>query len=723
MFQHCQRCVLIVLLLGALTGSTLAQGPLLRYPFDEGGAPASTRNFGSLATGSSPLAGHTLGGRALNGSFALTGVPGAANQVTTPFLVNLGNSSFTLGFCLNTQANNGVFQYIGGDGAGSGWRIFINGSAGVGNIRMTGFGTTLDIAGGAGATGWAHVVWAYDAGAGQVRGYLNGVATSSGAAGPLALNSGLTYLIGRHSAAATSLQAGSLVDDFRLYDRALSVAEIGRWAEHCRVEFRKVMLTEVSWGDPDGVEITNFTSAAVNLNNWRVRWQDSAGTILTSSPINVVIGANEAIVVGETGVFPGILPGVQVLPRLPSIGATSEPITVGLFDTADTVVDEVRVSDTGGAHPGFTFGGSFRGLAVRGVVSGTSFEVGVERIWGLDSNSGGDWTDQPNRSLGLENRSSGPRGTDPISIASVRITETDDSPDFIELRNNGAGSVNLQDWFLHCSAFNNSSHDVIRPFATSTSMPAGTFLVLGDGAAMPAELPGGVPYINVAPSNIPWVGSEYDCALYDRFGRLVDLMRTTGPTSEMLHNEPRAPSHWADFLGGAGRADFSGSPADDAVARISVTTDSDRGSDWAPCFGRTMGSSNTNLVLSEAGHGLSGAFQDLDVRVTEGLFTGDGNSVIINAGPTRAGATYSFFISLANLQGTGPMLGLGPDAILNYLTFSVIPPFTGTLDAQGSARYDFPIGTVPSGIHGECIFVLLQSGQLAARTLVVPFDT
>jgi hypothetical protein len=253
-------------------------------------------------------------------------------------------------------------------------------------------------------------------------------------------------------------------------------------------------------------------------------------------------------------------------------------------------------------------------------------------------------------------------------------------------------------------------------------MPSGTFLVLGDTPAMPAELPGGVPYVNVTPSDFDWGSEEYGCALYDNFGRLVDIMRATRIMSDMLLNEPRAPSHWADFLGGAGHEEFTGSTADDAVARIN-TLDFHRGSDWAPCFGRTMGSNNTNLAVSQAGNGLSGAFQDLDVRLTEGLFTGNGNSVIINAGPTRAGATYSFFISLVDLQGEGPVFGLGADAILNYLTFSVIPPFTGTLDAQGSARYDFPIGTLPSGIHGECIFVLLQSGQLAARTLVVPFDT
>ena len=50
-------------------------------------------------------------------------------------------------------------------------------------------------------------------------------------------------------------------------------------------ETAKVMITEVSTGNPDCVEITNFGSSAVSLTNWKVRWRDASN--VDSTPLNV----------------------------------------------------------------------------------------------------------------------------------------------------------------------------------------------------------------------------------------------------------------------------------------------------------------------------------------------------------------------------------------------------------------------------------------------------
>ena len=49
--------------------------------------------------------------------------------------------------------------------------------------------------------------------------------------------------------------------------------------------FDKVMITEVSWGEPDGVEITNFAGQVQDLSAWRLIWSDPFGSF-GSGPIS-----------------------------------------------------------------------------------------------------------------------------------------------------------------------------------------------------------------------------------------------------------------------------------------------------------------------------------------------------------------------------------------------------------------------------------------------------
>ncbi len=475
-------------------------------------------------------------------------------------------------------------------------------------------------------------------------------------------------------------------------------------------EPRKIMITEVSWG-VGGVEVTNFGPIPVNLAGWRLLWKD--GTVLESAPLDTVIQEGEIIVVKESGGSFAETPATtQVLERWGGLPTSSEDLTVALVTPSGVVLDEVRISDTAGSHTEGSLGGGFRGLATRGTVSTASLGC-CERIWGLDSNAGADWTEQRGTSMGLENRSSGPRGTDPIPVPLVRINEIDGAADYVELVNRQSALVDLHRWTLLALGDQGTTHQVIRPFPYRTELSLHEYVVIGNAAASPSELPSSTGYVNLSllgTSFLPFSSEELECALYDAYGRLVDLVRTTGHDDNVRINHPRAPSAWDAFTGAAGRSAMGAA----CIGRFG--SDSDTGADWYPTIERSMGSANSNWAIS----GSIGTAHGLDVRLHDGGT--DGVTMIINAGSSRAGYRWSFLFSAGHLQGQGPFFGLGASAIANYTALSTTPPWFGFLDSEGSARLDIPI--IGPGFKSDDIFILQSpGGDVAAVSEIIEFDT
>jgi hypothetical protein len=700
-------------------GLAPAQGPVLHYAFDEGGSPATTDNVGSFAPGASPiLGGMTMTSNSANGTPCLVGVGGSTSEVTTPYTVNLGNASWTLGFFIDNSANPDGFQYVMGENLNGGWRVFTNGGAGMGNIRMAGGGiTTADIDGGAGDSGWVHVAWVHDTLVNRIYAYLDGVNVLTVLNANPSLTSGAAMHIGRNL--GSSLLAGTRLEDFRFYERALSTSEVAAWSAggtSSVADFSKVMISEVSPGTPDCVELTNHDSAVLALTGWRVKWRVGS-TFTTSTPLNVSIAPGESIVV--THVTPSndpIPPGTQVLNRFTGPTVTTDTaFSVGLLDAIGTVVDEVRVAGPSGLTQPGPLGGRFRGTASWAQIfpAGGTF-MSFERIWGLDSDAGADWTQQAVRSLGRENRSSGPRGVDPIAVSVVRINEIDDSPDLIELFNPGTIPAYVGEAFLIMHS-NQGANAVLRSIPTGTFVPPNGFLVLGEAVTPPTEIPPGVGYLNIG--TMPFTSNPLSCALYDRFGRLLDVVRTTSASGQVVHNHPRAPSHWGDFGGAAGRNDNGG---DDAIGRDQNGSDTNTGADFRPIYARTMGSVNTAASFAGAG----GFGDRFDVRLNE-TAAGQGLQAIINAGPALTISKYNFLVSSTHSNGLGPFFGLGADAFTNLPVFYDVPPFSGFLDYAGSGRIDFDPGSLPPGVNADFIFVLQDPGTsaLLLRTLVLEFDT
>ena len=481
--------------------------------------------------------------------------------------------------------------------------------------------------------------------------------------------------------------------------------------------FRKVMVTEVSWGEPDCVELANFSLAMVDISGWKAHWEMPGIEYIGSPlPAGTVLAPGECIVLKENGGWfaPALSTpaGTQSALHFPSISSNDEAFWVTLRDANGNRVDEVLISDTSGSYPA-AYTGSFFGLARRGPGGSGS----VERIWGLDSNQGDDWTEQQGHTMGRENTSSGPRGDMYIWFAhpDVRINEIapDGSDDFIEIHNPTAYNLSLSGWFFYASSSQASTHTIIIPFPGDAVLGPGEYAIIGDASAPLFTLPSGVRYYR-SPQNIPFGSGELECALYTSGGHLVDIVRTTGAQNRLVHNAPRAPSHWADFTGAARR--YGQSPGSTGIARDSLGSDSNSGSDWRPVYAHTLGYTNSNFATASLDLG-----DPFDVRINDACL-GGGLQVIVNAGTAHAFDYYNFLLSFENNQGTGSFLGLGADALDIYYSLQVFFA-TLVLDANGSARIDLPVAPLP---QMEFIFLLRDGapgGPLIARTMVLDFET
>ena len=221
----------LVLAVVIMTMSTArAQFPnLIYYKFDEGtGVGGTTLNEASPGVGTmnSVVNNHSLDAGVGQFSGGLSCAPTAAttNFVDTGWPTNFGMSSWTISFWLDTTGQSGTaLSYCFGDSGASSFRCFTNGVAGTGNIALRGAVADTYLPGG--ATGGPHVItWVYDATVPEVRGYLDGVLGITTAQAQLNITTGTGLRVGGYN--TSSFQPGCVIDEFRVYDYALTQAEI-----------------------------------------------------------------------------------------------------------------------------------------------------------------------------------------------------------------------------------------------------------------------------------------------------------------------------------------------------------------------------------------------------------------------------------------------------------------------------------------------------------------
>lgn len=212
--------------------SAHAQTPdLLYYQFDEPSG-TDTANTATPGVGSNPasVGTHVLtatGGQ-FGGALGSVGGAGATSFVNTGWATQLPGD-FTIAFWLDLTASTTTnpFMYLLGDSTAGSLRCFTNGAAGVGNLtlRSTPWATGVIVPGGADMTAPRHIAFVYSSGAGELRGYRDGVRVAT-ATVPAATYTGTgPFRVGAYSTASPMVN-GVKLDEFRMYSSALTDAEI-----------------------------------------------------------------------------------------------------------------------------------------------------------------------------------------------------------------------------------------------------------------------------------------------------------------------------------------------------------------------------------------------------------------------------------------------------------------------------------------------------------------
>ncbi|MBS1623060.1 MAG: LamG domain-containing protein, partial [Bacteroidetes bacterium] len=192
------------------TGSTV--------PNDASAPPSGTATgilMGSLTQGSTGQCGGAVIG---------TGNSSSTDYVNTGWAPNL-TGSWTFSFWSSNISSTAALYYIFGDANSNSFRCFTNGVAGPNNWILRGAGLT-DIYLNGGATAAPPInTFVYDQTANNVYAYLDGVLVNTVAqTAPAIVGTGPFKFVGY--SANIGAPAGGLYDEFRVYSRALTAAEV-----------------------------------------------------------------------------------------------------------------------------------------------------------------------------------------------------------------------------------------------------------------------------------------------------------------------------------------------------------------------------------------------------------------------------------------------------------------------------------------------------------------
>ncbi len=257
---------MILACLFCMTGLlTLAQAvpEYMYYKFD---ATGNQQNFASAPVGNNPatLTGQTVGstgqfGTALEGN----GATSTSNRLNTGWATNLPSTGWTISFWLNNfPATSSTTFYYFGDNTAQSFRCFTGGVAGNGNLLIRGTGLTdCPINNISPGPIVIHVVYTGL----EMKVYKNGVFSNSVTESAAVTLSGAgPFLVGGYSS-SNSINTGTLMDEFRLYNRVLTDTEIAAtWNQQLPLVTGPVVVTTAATS-VTGVGAT--LNGTVNANN------------------------------------------------------------------------------------------------------------------------------------------------------------------------------------------------------------------------------------------------------------------------------------------------------------------------------------------------------------------------------------------------------------------------------------------------------------------------
>ena len=203
------------------------QPELLHYKFNGSGTTVPNLALTPPAgTATATISGgQSQGGTGIcDGTLIGTGGSSNSDFVNTNWATNLTGTSWTISLKLANITPGTSLDYLFGDNTAGSFRCFANGAAGAGNLLLRGNINDVIITGGA-ATAAHTSTFVYDAVAGNIKGYLDGTLVTTVAQTPVAISGTGPFKVGGYSG-SSGLPAGSLLDEFRLYSRALSAADV-----------------------------------------------------------------------------------------------------------------------------------------------------------------------------------------------------------------------------------------------------------------------------------------------------------------------------------------------------------------------------------------------------------------------------------------------------------------------------------------------------------------
>jgi hypothetical protein len=260
--KHFTHFISLALLLFLSTGFLVAQSipnpEILYYKFDGSGTKVpNLAQTPPTGTDTADIIGAmTQGGVGqCGGALIGNGGSGTSDYVNTYWTPNIVGTSWTISFWTSNIPSSTTLFYIFGDINSSSFRCFTNGVAGAGNWILRGNMTDILATGGA-SSGPSMTTFVYDATASTSYAYVNGVLVSTVAQNNPTIQGAGPFKVGAYGG-NTTLPAGGLMDEFRLYNRALTSTEILALYERKTFENLTLSFCE-SYTSPSG----NYTWTA-----------------------------------------------------------------------------------------------------------------------------------------------------------------------------------------------------------------------------------------------------------------------------------------------------------------------------------------------------------------------------------------------------------------------------------------------------------------------------
>jgi hypothetical protein len=298
----------MMLLLAVASAMAQAVPEYMYYKFDAAG---DQQNYASAPVGTNPAAllGLTVGSTGQFGTALIgNGLTSTSNRLNTGWATNLPSAGWTISFWLNNfpATASTTFYYFGDNTAGS-FRCFTGGVAGNGNLLLRGTGLTdVPINGIPSTPTVIHLVYTGT----SVKVFKNGVLDNTVAQTPATFSGAGPFLVGGYSS-SNSINAGTLMDEFRMYNRALTDLEVNQtWNQPLPIVVGgpPIVVTTAATG------ITATTSAlngTVNANSasTTVSFEYGLTTAYGSTVAGVPATVTGTTVTPVTAAITGLLPG------------------------------------------------------------------------------------------------------------------------------------------------------------------------------------------------------------------------------------------------------------------------------------------------------------------------------------------------------------------------------------------------------------------------------